>query len=95
MNSARNGLTEDEERALRLGKARLEVDAFIDMAASDWNVKRDEIPELIEAVRWIIQHRKFIARIANASVIVTVTVLVGWVIVTFAEGILHSIGIHK
>lgn len=69
----------DHEKEEELLAAARQVEAFLTIIEMRYNIHRDEIPELIDSIRWTAKHRK---HLNNATWLAASTLIVlavtGW-----------------
>lgn len=56
-------LKEDRENAELRIQAELQVEAFVSLLTTRYNLKPEDIPQIVDDMRWVRQHRTGISRI--------------------------------
>ena len=79
---------EDAERRI---EAELQVEAFIQLLASRYNLQPEDIPQIVEDMRWVREHRSGIVRIQWAVALGILAIAVSGVVTAFWEGVKHAL----
>ena len=72
-------------------KAEAQVDAFIEILAKRYGLKDDEIPALLNDVRWIADHRRSISRMGWAAILGVISLTVSGIWLMMLEGVKHTL----
>lgn len=80
--------SEDVERRIQ---AELQVEAFIQLLASRYNLKPEDIPQIVDDMRWVRQHRSGISRIQWSVALAILALAATGVWQALIEGAKHLI----
>lgn len=69
-----------------------QVEAFIEILSSKYGINEEEIPKLINAVKWAAEHKVTIDKLSMATLVAIITTFVGGVVITIWESIKTYIG---
>ena len=73
-------------------KAEAQVEAFIEIMARRYGLKEDEIPEIVDNLKWLSNHRRGISRISWAAGLAVITLGASGMALAMWEGIKHFLG---
>lgn len=62
-----------EDERLRLAR---DADVLLALLLKQHGVRQDEVPELLEAVRWVREHRAFLSKIQTGGMLTAMSLLV-------------------
>ncbi len=57
----------DERERVRWSTAEQQVDAFISVLATRYGIKEDDLPEMLDGVKWALKHRKMLESIQDKA----------------------------
>ena len=72
-------------------KAEAQVEAFIEVLSKRFGIKEDEIPELVQTIRWSADHRRGINRMGWAALLGLLSLVISGAALTFWEGLKHML----
>jgi hypothetical protein len=70
-------------------KAEAQVEAFIEILATRYNIKEEEIPEIIDNLKWIGSHRRGISRVSWTAGLAVISIGISGLGLALWEGIKH------
>lgn len=73
-------------------KAEQQVEAFIQILATRYNLKEEEIPAIVDNIKWIGAHRSGLHRISWAAGLAIVALGMSGLATATFEGIKHFLG---
>jgi hypothetical protein len=73
-------------------KAEIQVELFIELLAKRYGLKDDDIPEFVNNVRWLANHRRRVDRITWTAVLAIISLGATGATLAMWEGIKHYIG---
>ncbi len=68
------------------GAAERQVDYFVDIVARRYGIEPEEIPEIMENMRWLHKHRQLAGRIAGGVTIMVIGAVALMTLSTLWEG---------
>lgn len=72
-------------------KVEQQVEAFIDIMATRYGIKPEDIPGLVDDLRWVADHRRGINRVAWSAILGVVALVVSGAWMIFWEGVKHTV----
>jgi hypothetical protein len=75
---------------LEQGRRERQFDAMVDIFCKRYGVKPDEIPDLLEKVRWSGMHRRDINRISWSAALGALGVFITGLMLFIWEGVKHT-----
>ena len=81
-------LRDEAERRI---EAELQVETFIQLLASRYNLKPEDLPQIVDDMRWLREHRNGVVRIQWAVALGILAIAVSGVMSAFWEGLKHAI----
>ena len=73
-------------------KAEAQVESFIEVLARRYGLKEDEIPEIIDNLKWLSNHRRGISRISWSAGLGVIGLGASGLALALWEGIRHFVG---
>lgn len=70
-------------------QAEEQVDAFIQVLSQRYRFKEEDIPEILDNIKWISNHRNGLSRITWSAGLAIVTLGVSGIVLAMFEGIKH------
>ena len=70
-------------------KAEEQVEVFIQLLTNRWGIKENEIPEIIDTIRWTVKHRAGISRITWHASLGVIGMAVMGLMALMWEGLKH------
>jgi len=70
-------------------KAEQQVEAFITILATRYNLKEEEIPQIVDNIKWLSNHRAGIHRISWTAGLALVTLGLSGIAAAMWEGVKH------
>jgi hypothetical protein len=71
--------------------AERQVSVFIAIVCRRYGVTEDEIPKLLDGLRWSMEHRQHLTKMSITGILAIVTTLVGALLLVLWEGLQHII----
>lgn len=65
----------------------VQVSAVIDVLARRYGIREEEVPDLLDAVRWVREHRALLRKIQTAGMLTTLSLIVTALAAALWEGI--------
>lgn len=72
-------------------KVEQQVEAFIDIMATRYGIKQEDIPGIIDDLRWVADHRRSINRVAWSAILGVVALVVSGAWMMLWEGVKQTI----
>jgi len=72
-------------------KVEAQVESFIEIMAKRYGIKEEELPALVDDIRWIASHRRSIDRMAWSAVLGVIGLAVSGAGLMLWEGIKHTV----
>lgn len=82
---------ETDVEDLEAGRRERQFDAMVQLFCKRYGVNEDEIPHLVETVRWSSQHRSGIAKLHWSAALGVLGAVVTGLLLMLWEGIKHTI----
>jgi hypothetical protein len=80
-----------DEQDLEAGRRERQFDAMVQLFCKRYQVNEDEIPHLIETVRWSRQHRSGISKLHWSAALGVLAAVVTGLLLMIWEGIKHTV----
>ena len=80
-------MTHPSDAAPDRAEVAVQVAAVVDLLARRYGIREDEIPDLLESVRWVREHRALIKKMQTAGMLTTLSLIVTAMSAALWEGI--------
>ena len=71
--------------------AERQVEAFLRIMSTRYGLKEDEIPELLDNMKWVVKHRKHIDNSGTYALFILLGLVVTGLVTAMWEGIKHML----
>ena len=82
---------QEHDDAERRVQAELQVEAFVQLLTSRYNLKSEDIPQILDDMRWLRERRSGIIRIQWAVALGIFAIAISGVMTAFWEGVKHAV----
>lgn len=72
-------------------QAEMQVEAFISILEKRFGLKSEDVPQILDDLRWVREHRNGINRVSWSVALGVLAIAIAGVMNAFWEGIKHSI----
>lgn len=86
-------MKEDRENAERRIDAELQVEAFMDLIQKRYGLKHEDIPQILDDMRWLREHRTGINRVTWSVALGILALALSGIATAFWEGLKHTLRI--
>lgn len=83
-------MTEDDDFEKRV-QAELQVEAFLDLLQKRYGLKPEDIPPILDDLRWVREHRLGINRVSWSVALGLLALALSGVATAFWEGLKHAL----
>lgn len=82
---------QEKEDAERRVEAELQVEAFLDMLQRRYGLKSEDVPAILDDLRWVREHRHGINRVSWSVALGILTIAISGVAAAVWEGLKHTL----
>ena len=82
---------QEKEDAERRVEAELQVEAFLDMLQHRYGLKSEDVPALLDDLRWVREHRHGINRVSWSVALGILAIAISGVAAAVWEGLKHTL----
>jgi hypothetical protein len=82
---------QEKEDAERRVEAELQVEAFLDMLQRRYGLKSEDVPAILDDLRWVREHRHGINRVSWSVALEILAIAISGVAAAVWEGLKHTL----
>jgi hypothetical protein len=82
---------QEKEDAERRVEAELQVEAFLDMLQRRYGLKSEDVPAILDDLRWVREHRHGINRVSWSVALGILAIAISGVAAAVWEGLKHTL----
>ncbi len=82
---------QEKDDAERRGEAELQVEAFLEMLQRRYGLKPEDVPAILDDMRWVREHRHGINRVSWSVALGILAIAISGVAAAVWEGVKHTL----